>query len=54
MGFRLTWLIGVTPSERFLKGSFAGMLRVAARLTAPNAFANAAEDAVHQAQIGDA
>jgi hypothetical protein len=27
MGFRVTWLIGVTPSERFLKWSFAGMLR---------------------------
>ena len=27
MGFRVTWLIGVTPLERFLKWSFAGMLR---------------------------
>ena len=76
MGLRVTWLIGVTPSELFLNWSFAGMLRScravhhergapggewrcftlqgAVRLTAPSAFANAAQDAVHQAQIGDA
>jgi len=73
MDFRVTWLIGVTPSERFLKWSFAGMLRscraahhergapgvigVASRSRVRYGYErvrNAAQDAVHQAQIGDA
>jgi hypothetical protein len=71
MGLRVTWLIGVTPSERFLNWSFAGMLRSCravhhdegprgvigvaslSRVRCGSRL-HAAQDAVHQAQIGDA